>query len=107
MLAKIDVWFSSRKVQNAMAKINPRYLARSPVNILKATKFTVEPPSLQSIDDWHHIKMQKKVRPLWPSAAELTQRLPHRTPGPVGASDRCRRDPSWPLQSSWSPPSPP
>src|SRR6266403_630545 len=33
MLAKIDVWFSRRKVQKAMAKISPRYLARSPVNI--------------------------------------------------------------------------
>src|SRR5215475_945990 len=43
MLAKIDVWFSSRKVQKAMAKINPRYLARSPVNILRATKFMTQP----------------------------------------------------------------
>jgi hypothetical protein len=59
MLAKIDVWFSSRKVQNAMAKINPRYLARSPVNILKATKFTLDPPSFPLIDDAHHINMQK------------------------------------------------
>src|SRR5215813_5434730 len=50
MLAKIDVWFSSRKVQKAIAKINPRYLARSPVNILRATKFTVDPPSLPFID---------------------------------------------------------
>src|SRR6266568_773191 len=45
MLAKIDVWFSSRKVQKAMAKINPRYLARSPVNILSATKFMYPTPS--------------------------------------------------------------
>src|SRR2546422_3129484 len=59
MLAKIDVWFSSRKVQKAMAKINPRYLARSPVSILRATKFTVEPPSLPSIDDGHHINIKK------------------------------------------------
>src|SRR5438128_12445860 len=43
MLAKIDVWFSSRKVQKAMAKISPRYLARSPVNIRNATKFMTEP----------------------------------------------------------------
>src|ERR1700745_3481307 len=43
MLAKIDVWFSSRKVQKAMAKISPRYLARSPVNILNATKFMTYP----------------------------------------------------------------
>src|SRR6266436_5218657 len=43
MLAKIDVWFSSRKVQKAMAKISPRYLARSPVNILRATKFMTQP----------------------------------------------------------------
>src|SRR5438093_8127303 len=61
MLAKIDVWFSSRKVQKAMAKINPRYLARSPVSILRATKFTVEPPSVPSIDDGHHINMQKNL----------------------------------------------
>src|SRR5690348_6487312 len=107
MLAKIDVWFSSRKVQKAMAKINPRYLARSPVNILRATKFTVEPPSFPSIDDGHHITMPKKIKPMCLSAAELTQRPPHKTPGPVLESDRSRRDPSWPLQSSWSPPSPP
>src|SRR2546430_15724711 len=62
MLAKIDVWFSSRKVQKAMAKINPRYLARSPVSILRATKFTVEPPSLPFIDDGHHINMQENLR---------------------------------------------
>src|SRR5258707_14916153 len=43
MLAKIDVWFSSRKVQKAMEKINPRYLERSPVNILSATKFMTQP----------------------------------------------------------------
>src|SRR5260370_39501012 len=43
MLAKIDVWFSRRKVQKAMAKISPRYLARSPVNIRNATKFMTEP----------------------------------------------------------------
>src|SRR6266852_9788097 len=39
ILAKIDVWFSSRKVQKAIAKISPRYLARSPVNIFHAIKF--------------------------------------------------------------------
>src|SRR5215470_8877200 len=61
MLAKIDVWFSSRKVQKAMAKINPRYLARSPVNILRATKFTLDPPSSPFIDDIHHITMQKNL----------------------------------------------
>src|SRR5260370_38298656 len=43
MLAKIDVWFFSRTVQKAMAKISPRYLARSPVNILNATKFMTQP----------------------------------------------------------------
>jgi len=35
----MEVWFSSRKVEKAMAKISPRYLARSPVNILRAMKF--------------------------------------------------------------------
>ncbi len=39
MLAKIDVWFSSRNVQKAMAKTRPKYFARSPVSIRKATKF--------------------------------------------------------------------
>jgi hypothetical protein len=39
--AKIEVWFSSRKVENAMAKISARYLARSPVNILSAMKFMI------------------------------------------------------------------
>src|SRR5215831_12912575 len=37
--AKIEVWFSSRNVQKAMVKMRPRYLARSPVNILSAMKF--------------------------------------------------------------------
>src|SRR5262245_50611839 len=38
-LAKIEVWFSSRKVQKAMANTRPKYLARSPVSIRRATKF--------------------------------------------------------------------
>src|SRR6266542_888813 len=41
MPAKMDVWFCSRNVQKAMVKIRPRYLARSPVSILRATKFMV------------------------------------------------------------------
>jgi hypothetical protein len=40
----MEVWFSSRKVQKAMAKIRPKYLARSPVSIRKAMKFKAEPP---------------------------------------------------------------
>jgi hypothetical protein len=43
MLAKIDVWFSNKKVQKAIAKISPRYLARSPVNIFSAIKFIKAP----------------------------------------------------------------
>src|SRR5712692_1234342 len=39
MLAKIEVWFSRRKVQKAMANTRPKYLARSPVSIRRATKF--------------------------------------------------------------------
>jgi DNA-binding NarL/FixJ family response regulator len=39
---EIAVWFSSRKVQNAMAKIRPRYLALSPVNIFHAIKFMTQ-----------------------------------------------------------------
>jgi hypothetical protein len=39
MFAKMDVWFSRRKVQKAMAKTRPKYLARSPVSIRRATKF--------------------------------------------------------------------
>src|SRR5260370_15294975 len=39
MLAKIEVWFSRRKVQKAMANTRPKYLARSPVSIRSATKF--------------------------------------------------------------------
>src|SRR5262245_24168735 len=39
MLAKIVVWFSSRKVQNAIAKTRPKYFARSPTSIRSATKF--------------------------------------------------------------------
>src|SRR4029453_776596 len=39
MLAKIEVWFSSRNVQKAIANTSPKYLAGSPVSILKATKF--------------------------------------------------------------------
>src|SRR5215471_7710040 len=43
--AKIELWFSRRNVEKAIAKISPIYFARSPVSILRATKFTV---SLQS-----------------------------------------------------------
>src|SRR5262245_23411450 len=39
--AKMELWFSSRKVQKAIVKTSPRYLARSPVSILSATKFIV------------------------------------------------------------------
>src|SRR5262249_11568777 len=42
--AKIELWFSSRKDANAIAKISPKYLARSPVSILIATKFMGDPP---------------------------------------------------------------
>src|SRR5262249_5749053 len=43
--AKMDVWFSRRNVQKAMVKTRPRYLARSPVSILSATKFIRRPPN--------------------------------------------------------------
>src|SRR5438445_989140 len=43
MLAKIEVWFSSRNVQKAMAKTRPKYFARSPVSMRKATKFMRRP----------------------------------------------------------------
>src|SRR5688572_26233529 len=39
MLAKMEVWFSSRNVQKAMAKTRPKYLARSPVSMRSAMKF--------------------------------------------------------------------
>src|SRR5712692_7466370 len=39
MDANIEVWFSRRKVEKAIAKINPRYFARSCVSIFRATKF--------------------------------------------------------------------
>jgi hypothetical protein len=39
MLAKIEVWFSSRNVQKAIANTRPKYLARSPVSMRSATKF--------------------------------------------------------------------
>ena len=42
MLAKIEVWFSSRNVQKAIAKTRPKYFARSPVSIRSATKFMAE-----------------------------------------------------------------
>src|SRR5437899_2715674 len=35
MLAKMEVWFSSRNVQKAIAKTRPKYLARSPVSSRK------------------------------------------------------------------------
>src|SRR5215472_13759071 len=57
MLAKIDVWFSNRKVQKAMAKISPRYLARSPVNIFSATKFIRAP----YLDDVGHLCDTQRV----------------------------------------------
>ena len=43
MPAKIEAWCAIRKEENAMAKIRPKYLARSPVSILSATKFTKPP----------------------------------------------------------------
>jgi hypothetical protein len=58
-MMKIDDWFSNRKEASEIVKINPRFLGRSPVNIFRATKFTVEPPSLPSIDDDHHVNMKK------------------------------------------------
>ena len=39
MLVKIEVWFSSRNVQKAIAKTRPKYLARSPVSMRSAMKF--------------------------------------------------------------------
>src|SRR5215468_3058903 len=45
ILAKIELWFSRRNVEKAMAKISPIYFARSPVSILSATKFTESLPS--------------------------------------------------------------
>src|SRR5262249_54905657 len=42
--AKIELWFSSRKDAKAIAKISPRYLARSPISILTATKFMSPSP---------------------------------------------------------------
>src|SRR5499426_3605339 len=63
--AKMDVWFSNRNVQKAMVKIRPRYLARSPVSILSATKFMLGSPSslllfLFELDDVHHLITAKK-----------------------------------------------
>src|SRR5215510_294150 len=44
MFAKIDVWFSSRKVQKAIANTRPKYFARSPVSMRNATKFMSPSP---------------------------------------------------------------
>src|SRR5436309_748796 len=41
--ANIEDWCAISNEENAMAKIRPRYLARSPVSIFRATKF-IEPP---------------------------------------------------------------
>src|SRR6266550_439363 len=66
MLAKIDVWFSSRKVQKAIAKISPRYLARSPVNIFHAIKFMASALlTLFSVDDFAlFLHSHEKARPV-------------------------------------------
>jgi hypothetical protein len=37
-LVKTEDWFSSRKVQKAIAKTRPKYLARSPVSMRSAMK---------------------------------------------------------------------
>src|SRR5215831_2467249 len=47
--AKIELWCDIRKVENATAKMRPRYLARSPRSICTATKF-IEAPFLN--DYW-------------------------------------------------------
>src|SRR6266566_3838553 len=61
MLAKIEVWFSSRNVQNAIAKTRPKYLARSPVSMRKATKFIG--CLLRPLDDDDHPIRQKNFSP--------------------------------------------
>src|SRR5262249_37749426 len=61
MLAKIDVWFSSRNVQKAIANTSPKYLARSPVSMRKATKFIGPPPEFS--DDIYHLILAKKSPP--------------------------------------------
>jgi hypothetical protein len=43
MFAKMEVWFSRRNVQKAMAKTSPKYFDRSPVSIRSATKFMCAP----------------------------------------------------------------
>src|SRR4029077_11767736 len=66
MLAKIDVCFSSRKVQKEIAKISPRYLARSPVNIFHAIKFMASALlTLFSVDDFAlFLHAHEKARPV-------------------------------------------
>src|SRR5262249_50043937 len=63
MPTKIELWWDIRKVENAMAKIRPRYLARSPVNICQATKFIPAPPpiELRLLDDHCSYWRQKKL----------------------------------------------
>src|SRR5262249_41299406 len=46
MFAKIDVWFSSRNVQKAIANTKPKYFARSPVSMRNATKFMSPTPRI-------------------------------------------------------------
>src|SRR5262249_2486644 len=59
MPAKIEVWFSSRKVQNAIATTRPKYLARSPVSIRSATKF-MGSSLVPFLDDGRHLIGRKK-----------------------------------------------
>src|SRR5260370_30986499 len=59
MLAKIDVWFSSRKVQKAMAKISPDTW-RGPRLTFSALQNSSEHTSLDDYD--HPICYKKRLR---------------------------------------------
>ena len=88
MLAKIEVWFSSRNVQNAMAKTRPKYLARSPVSIRSATKFMIRLPGYWYVCIYTHVPQKTH-----------DGYFAERSPSPRASSRRAQSDP-WRLFSA-------
>src|SRR6266568_5610330 len=95
MLAKMEVWFSSRNVQNAIAKTRPKYLARSPVSMRMATKFIG--CLLRPLDDDDHPIRQKNFSPANRIEVELLGALQESASGSLVGEDsgnrQCARHP--------------
>src|SRR5579864_1210521 len=79
MPAKMVLWCDIKKVEKATAKMRPRYFARSPISICRATKFIIS--NLQSeprlFDEHSSSRTQKKLLLFRLAADALNQRMNH------------------------------